>query len=154
LRHMRLMMLCLSGLLLLGACKKKTNCDAPDTTAPASEVTQLESYLNANGLTAVKDSRGFYYDLQIPGGSKPDNCSTVKVNYQGRLTNGSVFDNGTGASFPLANLITGWKQGIPLVGKGGKIVLYLPPSLGYGSQAQQGIPANSILIFTIELVDF
>jgi FKBP-type peptidyl-prolyl cis-trans isomerase len=78
----------------------------------------------------------------------------VKVNYSGSLTNGSVFDSGNGVSFPLANLIIGWQQGIPLVGKSGKIILYLPPSLGYGSSAQNGIPANSIMIFTIDLLDF
>lgn len=143
-------------LTLFGAlsCKKKTNCDAPSTVAPEAEVTTLSNYISANSITAVKDPRGFYYNLQIAGGSKPDLCSTVKVNYQGSLTNGSVFDNGNGATFPLTNLIPGWQMGIPLVGKTGKIILYLPPSLGYGSQAQQGIPANSILIFSIELLDF
>jgi FKBP-type peptidyl-prolyl cis-trans isomerase FkpA len=74
------------------------------------------------------------------------------VKYTGRLTNGSVFDSSTGATFALANLITGWQQGIPYIGKGGKITLYLPPSLGYGSQASGSIPANSILIFEIELI--
>ena len=140
--------------LVLFSCKKETNCEAPDTAAPASEITALETYLNTNSITAQKDSRGFYYNILSTGSSNPDNCSTVKVNYKGELTNGSVFDNGSGVSFPLANLITGWQQGIPLIGKTGKIILYLPPSLGYGSQAQQGIPANSILIFTIELLDF
>jgi len=144
----------LVALLGLQSCKKKTNCDAPTTVAPDAEVTTLANYISSNSITAVKDSRGFYYNLQIAGGSKPDLCSTVKVNYQGSLTNGSVFDNGNGVSFPLSNLIPGWQMGIPLVGKTGKIILYLPPSLGYGSQAQSGIPANSILIFTIELLDF
>jgi FKBP-type peptidyl-prolyl cis-trans isomerase FkpA len=140
--------------LFIFSCKKKTNCDAPTTSAPESEVTAVASYLSANSISAQKDSRGFYYVIQSAGGSKPDNCSTVKVNYKGELTNGSVFDTGNAVSFPLSNLITGWQQGIPLIGKTGKIVLYLPPTLGYGSSAQSGIPANSILIFTIELLDF
>ena len=139
----------------LSSCKKKTNCDAPTTTAPESEVSALESYISANSISTIKDNRGFYYTIVTPGGeSKPDACSTVKVNYSGSLTNGSVFDSGNGVSFPLANLIIGWQQGIPLVGKAGKIILYLPPSLGYGSSAQNGIPANSIMIFTIDLLDF
>ena len=137
------------------SCKKKTTCDAPTTTAPESEVTALESYISADSISATKDTRGFYYTIVTPGGeSKPDACSTVKVNYSGSLTNGSVFDSGNGVSFPLANLIIGWQQGIPLVGKSGKIILYLPPSLGYGSSAQTGIPANSIMISTIDLLDF
>jgi FKBP-type peptidyl-prolyl cis-trans isomerase FkpA len=138
----------------VSGCKKKTNCDAPTTTAPANEVTTLANYISSNSISAVKDDRGFYYNIQSAGGDKPDACSTVRVNYSGALTNGSVFDSANDVSFPLANLIVGWQQGIPLVGKGGKIILYLPPSLGYGSNAQSGIPANSILIFTIELLSF
>ncbi len=136
------------------SCKKKTNCDSPTTTAPASEVTTLANYISSNSISAVKDDRGFYYNIQAVGGDKPDACSTVKVNYSGSLTNGSVFDSANDISFPLANLIVGWQEGIPLIGSGGKIILYLPPSLGYGSSAQSGIPANSILIFTIELISF
>ena len=141
--------------LFFGSCKKKTSCDAPSTTAPESEVSALVSYISSNSISATKDTRGFYYTIITPGGeSKPDACSTVKVNYSGSLTNGSVFDSNNGISFPLSNLIIGWQQGIPLVGKAGKIILYLPPSLAYGSNAQPGIPANSTLIFTIDLLDF
>jgi FKBP-type peptidyl-prolyl cis-trans isomerase FkpA len=48
-------------------------------------------------------------------------------------------------------LILGWQYGIPLVKAGGRIMLYLPPSLGYGSQSTGTIPANSVLIFDITL---
>lgn len=136
------------------SCKKKTNCDPPSVPVPQSEIATLDSYLASNNITAQKDSRGFSYSILAAGGSMPDVCSTVKVNYKGELINGTVFDSANGVSFPLGNLISGWQLGIPLIGKTGKIILYLPPSLGYGSVAQSGIPANSILIFTIELLDF
>jgi FKBP-type peptidyl-prolyl cis-trans isomerase FkpA len=85
----------------------------------------------------------------------PGICSYVTVNYKGTLTNGTVFDStktNNPASFTLISLIEGWKQGIPLIKKGGKIRLFLPPTLGYGASAVGGIPGNSILIFDIELL--
>ena len=63
-----------------------------------------------------------------------------------------MFDSGNGVSFGLNQLIVGWQEGIPLIAPGGSITLYLPPSLAYGAQAQQGIPANSILVFQIDLI--
>jgi FKBP-type peptidyl-prolyl cis-trans isomerase FkpA len=152
---MKSISLCTMMLLMVFsmACNTKEDCSTPTKTAPASEVLALEAYLTSNGITATKDPHGFYYTINVPGGtSKPTICSTISVKYTGRLTNGSVFDSSTGATFALANLITGWQQGIPYIGKGGKITLYLPPSLGYGSQASGSIPANSILIFEIELI--
>ena len=65
---------------------------------------------------------------------------------------GSTFDSGNGVEFPLSNLITGWQEGIPLLSPGGKITLYLPPSLAYGTNASGSIPRNSNLIFTIDLI--
>lgn len=142
--------------MLAGGCQQTdtTPCTAtPVTTkAPASEVATLKQYIDANKITATADDRGFYYTIQSPGtGSKPTVCSNVTVNYVGKLTNGSTFDKGNDVSFGLSQLILGWQEGIPLIASGGSITLYLPPSLAYGSAAQNGIPANSILIFTIDL---
>ena len=81
----------------------------------------------------------------------------VTVKYAGRLTNGTYFDPTTPgttstATFALWQVIVGWQKGVPLISAGGKISLYIPPSLGYGSVPKGSIPANSILIFDIELV--
>lgn len=145
-----------ASIILFSNCNKNKDCPNPTTEATASEVTALENYLSTNSISATKDSRGFYYSILAAGGdSKPDNCATVSVKYKGWLTSGSVFDEATSAvSFPLKNLIIGWQEGIPLIGITGKIRLYLPPSLGYGATAQTGIPANSILIFDVELIGF
>jgi len=70
------------------------------------------------------------------------------------LIDGTTFDQ-TGSSavtFQLGQLISGWQLGLPLIKPGGKIKLYLPPTLGYGSRTVGSIPANSILIFEISLV--
>jgi FKBP-type peptidyl-prolyl cis-trans isomerase FkpA len=131
--------------------------------APASEITQLESYLSGAGITtATKHCSGMYYEIKSPGsGAAPTTCSYVSVNYKGMLTNGTVFDQTTSnpVAFTLITLIESWKKGIPLLKKGGSITLYVPPSLGYGAVDQKDkngttiIPANSILIFDIQLVD-
>jgi FKBP-type peptidyl-prolyl cis-trans isomerase FkpA len=136
------------------SCSKDKECPAVTTAAPASEVASLDAYIQNNSISATKDDRGFYYNITAAGsGNKATVCSSVTVKYTGKLTNGTVFDNGGGnpQTFYLGQLILGWQEGIPLIKSGGKITLYLPPSLAYGSQAQPGIPANSILVFDIEL---
>jgi FKBP-type peptidyl-prolyl cis-trans isomerase FkpA len=151
---MRFLIPVLIATLSFSSCVKDT-CAIPTTKAPASEISQLEQYLlSAMVSTAVKDERGFYYIISSMGtGTRPNLCSTVRVSYTGRLTNGSVFDQSASATFSLSGLITGWQEGIPLIQKGGAIRLYLPPSLAYGSSATASIPANSILIFDISLLD-
>jgi FKBP-type peptidyl-prolyl cis-trans isomerase len=144
--------------LLAGSCRQTDQSPCNPTTvttkAPEAEVTALKAYIDANRIAATPDARGFYYTIQSPGtGAKPTVCSNVTVNYSGKLTSGSVFDSGNGVNFDLNRLIVGWQEGIPLIAPGGSITLYLPPTLAYGSQAQNGIPANSILIFTIDLID-
>ncbi|WP_080240312.1 FKBP-type peptidyl-prolyl cis-trans isomerase [Spirosoma rigui] len=148
--------LLVAAALFTGSCQPgdTTPCTATTVTtkAPASEVALLKQYIDASKLTATADDRGFYYTIQKPGtGTKPTVCSNVTVNYTGKLTDGSTFDSGNGISFGLNQLILGWQEGIPLIAPGGSITLYLPPSLAYGSAAQNGIPANSILVFTIDL---
>jgi FKBP-type peptidyl-prolyl cis-trans isomerase FkpA len=149
--------LLLSGMLLASSCQSNDPADcnrsAPTTKAPAGEVAALKQYIETARINATADERGFYYTIHSPGtGPKPSVCSDVTVNYAGRLTSGSTFETASDVRFNLSGLILGWQQGIPLISPGGSITLYLPPSLAYGAQAQQGIPANSILIFDIDLI--
>lgn len=144
-------------LVAITSCSKKddnnnNNCPDVTTTAPASEVATLRTHIQANNIIAVEDPRGFFYTIDAPGsGSKPTACSGVTVNYVGKLTDGTTFDSGNNVTFSLDRLIIGWQEGIPLIAPGGSITLYLPPSLAYGSRATGGIPANSNLIFKIDL---
>jgi len=150
-----LLPLILSLVTLVTACKKDT-CDEAESSivASSSEITTIQNYLTANGLTATQHSSGFFYNIITQGSSTtPTLCASVTVRYKGTLLNGSVFDESTtNVSFLLKNLIVGWQKGIPLIQKGGKIKLYLPPSLGYGSSSSGSIPGNSTLIFDIELI--
>jgi FKBP-type peptidyl-prolyl cis-trans isomerase FkpA len=149
---------------LLASCIK----DEPNNTcqltlsnavAPASEIASIQNYLATNSITATQHPSGVFYVINNPGSTlTPSACSAVTVKYVGRLTSGTTFEdsntnNPNGITFTLGQLISGWQIGIPLVQKGGSITLYIPPSLGYGPNASGPIPANSILIFNIELLN-
>ena len=120
---------------------------------------EIEEYIAANNLDAESTETGLYYVIEAPGSEdKPSLRNEVTVHYEGFLTNGNVFDSsfarGEPATFSLANVIRGWQEGIPLFGRGGKGLLLIPSRLGYGTRSQQGIPANSVLIFRVEVIDF
>ena len=149
----------LFAVIFFSSCSKKIDpCkyDACAVAAPASEIAQLEAYLSSAAITtAIKHCSGMYYTIDAAGsGATANICNTVAVKYKGQLTNGTVFDQSTSpVAFRLDGLIEAWKKGIPLIKPGGKIKLYCPPSLAYGSQAVGTIPANSILIFEVELTN-
>ena len=134
--------------------------DACSTVAPAAEIQAVQNYLTSQSLTATQHCSGLFYRIENAGtGGTPGACSDISVKYKGYLSNGTVFDQQTAPiSFNLGNTIRGWRCGVPLIKAAGRVVLYIPPSLGYGSQDvrdQNGnivIPANSILIFEIDLV--
>jgi FKBP-type peptidyl-prolyl cis-trans isomerase FkpA len=128
----------------------------PEINAPVAEITKVEEYLAAKGITnAVKHPTGLFYLIENEGtGNRPTLCTNIAITYKGQLTDGTVFDQATNpVLFPLGQLITGWQIGIPLVKSGGKIRLFIPPSLGYGSSPIPGIPANSVLIFDVTLIE-
>lgn len=119
----------------------------------------IEDYLTANNLTAQSTASGLYYIIEKPGGDiHPRSSSSVRAFYKGYLTNGTIFDQtpystGNPLDFSLSGVIKGWQEGLQLIGVNGKIKLLVPSALGYGDIAKGSIPANSVLIFDIELVD-
>lgn len=119
---------------------------------------KILDYLAENNLDAERDNSGLYYIIEESGGSaRPSINNNVEVRYKGTLLNGDVFDQTQGdntVTFPLSNLIPAWQIGIPLIGRNGSIVLFCPSNLGYGNRAVGSIPAGSVLIFEIDLVDF
>jgi len=117
----------------------------------------IQDYLTVhNDTTAKSTTSGLYYIIQNPGGSAhPLINSTVTVKYSGYLVDGNPFDSSsTPYTNKLYNLITGWQEGLQLIGAGGKMRLFIPSGLGYGATAIGSIPAHSVLIFDIELVSF
>jgi len=105
-----------------------------------------------------KTDSGLLYQVAKEGsGDAPKDSDTVVVNYKGTLIDGSEFDNsytrGEPLSFRLDGVIPGWTEGLKHVKKGGKIKLVIPPQLAYGKNGVPGIPANSTLVFDVELLD-
>ena len=101
---------------------------------------------------------GLRYEVVKQGdGAAPKPTETVKVHYTGTLIDGTVFDSSVQrnepAEFQLDQVIPGWTEGLQKVNKGGKIKLYVPPSLAYGDDARGNIPPSSTLIFEIDLLD-
>jgi FKBP-type peptidyl-prolyl cis-trans isomerase FkpA/FKBP-type peptidyl-prolyl cis-trans isomerase FklB len=89
-------------------------------------------------------------------GPSPKDGDTVKVHYVGTLTNGSKFDSsvdrGQPVDIPVNGVIPGWTEALKMMKTGAKWKLFIPARLAYGPQARPGIPANSVLLFEVELI--
>ncbi len=107
--------------------------------------------------TIVKDLK--IEDIKTGNGKEVKSGDTVVINYLGTLTDGTKFDSSYDRGEPFetqigtGQVIKGWDLGVVGMKVGGKRKLTIPPSLGYGQQAVGPIPANSTLIFEVELVD-
>lgn len=145
------------------SCKKKSGCDFSEskTVSTPSELASLQDSLTKYGINnAVQHPAGFSYIIteQGTGNTATSLCSTISAKYKGSFFNGKVFDQSmsTPISFTLGQMITGWQKAIPLIKEGGKMKLFLPPSMGYESEAiynggQLVIPPYSFLIFEVEV---
>jgi FKBP-type peptidyl-prolyl cis-trans isomerase len=105
-----------------------------------------------------RTEEGLFYRIQRQGtGDRPSPEDMVRIHYEGRLIDGTVFDSsrerGEPAEFPLGGVIPGMAKGLQLIQEGGRITLHIPPDLGYGDQSQPTIPPGSVLIFDVELID-
>ncbi len=113
---------------------------------------------NAKKEGVTTTTSGLQYEVLVKGnGPKPADTSMVKVHYTGTLIDGTVFDSsykrGEPASFMLNRVIKGWTEGVQLMSVGAKYRFVIPAELGYGSQKNQQIPANSTLVFDVELLE-
>ncbi len=116
----------------------------------------LEENGRREGVTTTES--GLQYEVLTSGdGPMPTEASTVSVFYEGTLIDGTIFDgnfdSGEPISFPLNGVITGWTEGLQLMPVGSTYMFYIPSNLAYGAVDQGPIPANSTLIFKVELLD-
>lgn len=122
--------------------------------------TEGAAFLEKNKTAAnVKTTpSGLQYQTITEGtGKSPGPNDVVKAHYTGTLINGEKFDSsvdrGQPAEFPVSGVIKGWTEALQMMKVGGKAKLFIPPELGYGPSARPGIPANSVLVFDVELLE-
>jgi FKBP-type peptidyl-prolyl cis-trans isomerase FkpA len=141
---------------LLTGCFKadENNCVPQEVTikAPDAEISALKGYLSGNGISTTEDARGFFYTISPGGtGAKPNSCSFVNLDYVAKLLNGTTVDSNNNVTYGVSDFIIGWQEALPLLPVGSNMTLYVPPSLAYGSTANGNVPANSNMIFYINL---
>jgi FKBP-type peptidyl-prolyl cis-trans isomerase FkpA len=158
------------GLLLLmifsaclSACTKSTGLTSPAAVEAQAVIDDniITQYLKTNGLTAqTVDTTGVRYIIDVPGlaTSLYNSSTAVTVADTGKLlTTGVVFSetNNFHPTYILGQVIRGWQLGIPKVGQGGTITLFVPSRYAYGPYAQPdiGLPANAVLIFNITVLN-
>ena len=115
---------------------------------------------NAKKPGVQTTASGLQYQVVTQGtGPKPKASDAVKVHYKGALLDGKTFDSsydrGQPVTFPLAQVVPGWQEGIQLMPVGSKFKLWIPANLGYGEKGTPGGPIgpNSTLVFDVELLE-
>ena len=147
--------------LSISACQGKAQSQAQATPdqSPASKAFLAQ---NAKQPGVVVLPSGLQYKIVRSGpanGLKPQLTDEVKVHYEGKLENGTVFDSsyerGQPAAMPLKGLVQGWQEALQLMRPGDEWILYVPSDLGYGAEGAGGgeIPGGAARIFRIELID-
>ena len=150
--------------LSLAACQPKTagQGEGPKDPVAADQSKASKAFLEKNakapGVIVLPD--GLQYKIVSSGpetGLKPHLRDEVKVNYEGKLLDGTVFDSsyerGQPAAMPLNGLVKAWQEALQKMRPGDVWMLYVPPELGYGAEGQGPIPGGAVLIFKIELID-
>jgi len=150
-------MVAAAGLCMLGCNKTAQTGDnnSASTNAPSAAATPAPA--TAGEMTTTASGLKYQILKHGTGTVAPKATDTVKVHYEGRLTNGTVFDSsiarGQPSSFPLNGVIPGWTEGIQLMKVGDKFKFEIPPNLAYGAASPSpAIPPNSTLIFEVELL--
>ena len=116
----------------------------------------LEENKSKEGVVTLES--GLQYKIiQAGDGKSPTITDQVKVNYKGTLIDGtqfdSSFDRGQPAVFGVNRVVKGWQEGIPLMKEGAKWQFFIPSELGYGMRGRPNIPAGSVLIFQVDLLE-
>ena len=137
------------SLFLLTACTTYSEDDK------SSFDTQIEAYLKKHDKACERSSSGLYYNIIEQGeGRKIKYGDRVSFTYKGELLDGTVFDKQTKPiEFDVDILIAAWKETMLMLNEGGKAYIVSPPNLGYGTHELEDIPPNSIIVYTLEVVE-
>ena len=129
---------------------------------PSVSAVEADRWMQANGARpdVVTLPSGLQYTVNTASktpGNSPAPGQMVKVHYEGKLIDGTVFDSsyerGEPAKFPSDRLIKGWVEALGMMSPGDEWTLYVPPNLAYGERGRPGIPPNAVLIFRMELLE-
>jgi FKBP-type peptidyl-prolyl cis-trans isomerase FkpA len=110
--------------------------------------------LGGGVAAAVRPTLVDVQTLQAGSGGNPTPADVVLVNYVGRLSNGTVFDQQKNAAMMMQGVIPGFTKALMQTQAGGKYLVHIPAKLAYGDHAAGPIPANSDLTFEIEVIQF
>ncbi len=116
----------------------------------------IADYISKTGKTFKTTASGLYYSIETEGtGANPKNGDVCKCLYTGKFLDGKVFDQSKQPiDMPIGQMIPGFNEALTLLKKGGKGTFIIPPQIGYGDAGQGPIPANSVLVFDLEALDF
>lgn len=115
------------------------------------------AFLAKNGKEAgvITTDSGLQYKVIREGeGPSPTKGDITLVGYTGTLLDGKVFDQSEQAPMPVDGVVPGFSEALQLMKRGGEYQLFIPPALAYGDKEAGPIPANSVLIFNVKLLDF
>ena len=147
-----------SAVLMLGACNRDAASGAdPEANARAAAFF-MESNAKADGVQTLPSGLQYKVIQSGPSGAaSPDRNDLVRVDYEGALTDGTVFDSSFSRGQPYVTtaeqVVPGWTEALQRMKIGDEWMLYVPPALGYGENGQGEIPPNAVLVFRIKLLD-
>jgi FKBP-type peptidyl-prolyl cis-trans isomerase len=147
----------LSAALLAAALSASVAHAQPAVAPAASNAEFLAKAAKEPGVVTLPSGLEYKVLAAGPaGGPSPKPGDIIKVHYEGKLTNGQVFDSSFERNkpmlMPLADLVPAWMEALPKMKVGDEWLLYVPPQLGYGPQGAGPIPPNAVLIFRVKLI--
>ncbi|RZJ25854.1 MAG: FKBP-type peptidyl-prolyl cis-trans isomerase [Brevundimonas sp.] len=149
----------LAMIAALAACNRAPEVNSADADANLKAgQTFLTRNAGAEGVQVLPGGIQYKVVQSGPaGGESPDGNDLVRVDYEGSLIDGTVFDSsyerGQPAVFTLDSVVSGWTEVLQHMKVGDEWVVYLPADKGYGERDSPEIPANSVLVFRLKLLD-
>lgn len=152
-----------AGLLALAACGRGETPQGDFSAELAENAAEAEAFLTRNateeGVQTLPSGLQYKVLQSGPaGGVQPDSNDLVKVDYEGALIDGTVFDSSFAKGRPFVttpeNVVPGWTEALQLMRPGDEWMVYVPPALGYGEMGgPPRIPGNAALVFRIQMLD-
>ena len=146
------------GVLALAACNRQAAVDPVDAETAKASAEFLVRNGKAPGVVTLPSGLQYKVVASGPaGGVSPDRNDLVRVDYEGALIDGTVFDSSFAKGQPYVTtpeeVVPGWTEALQKMKVGDEWMLYVPPELGYGERGGGEIPPNSTLVFRVKLLD-